>query len=98
MNAHATPLYAASEKNHSEVVALLLKNNADPDLPWPGNAHATPLYIASANNHLDVATLLLEYNADPYKPKSDGATPLYIASEKEPPRNGQSVTEEQRRS
>ena len=29
---------------------------------------------------LKVGALLLEYNADPDKPRSDGATPLYIAS------------------
>ena len=36
------------------------------------------------NNHPEVVALLLEYNAAPDKPRSDGATPLYIASEKEP--------------
>ena len=29
---------------------------------------------------LKVVTLLLQYNAAPDKPKSDGATPLYVAS------------------
>ena len=64
------------------MVALLLKNKADPDLPWPGNAHATPLYVASANNHPEVVALLLEYNADPDLPWPGNAhaTPLNIAS------------------
>ena len=69
------------KRNHPEVVALLLKNKADPDLPWPGNAHATPLYIASYWNYPEVVALLLEYNADPDKPRSDGATPLDAASQ-----------------
>ena len=44
--------------------------------------YLSPLYIASEKNHPEMVALLLEYNADPDKPKSDGATPLYVASER----------------
>ena len=42
--------YIASEKGHTDVVAILLKNNANPDLPKNG---CTPLFIASQEGQTD---------------------------------------------
>jgi ankyrin repeat protein len=61
-----TPLKNAAAKGHIEIVKLLLKHGADPNLPEEGiapNGHA--LYSAVANKHYEVARLLLEHGAYP---------------------------------
>ncbi|MFN0108552.1 MAG: ankyrin repeat domain-containing protein [Blastocatellia bacterium] len=60
------PLKNAAARGHLEMVKLLLKHGADPNLPEEGIAprgHA--LYSAVANGHYEIAKLLLEHGAYP---------------------------------
>ena len=74
----ATPLYAASENGHAEVVKLLLAAGVDKDKAMHGGT--TPLDIASFNGHAEVVKLLLAAGADKDKARQDGTTPLWAAS------------------
>ena len=79
-NNGSTPLYIASHNGHTEIVSILIKANANPNLYLDDGA--TPLYIASQNGHTDINSLLLKANADPNLQCDNGAIPLYIASQK----------------
>ena len=74
-----TPLFVASEEGHTEVVSLLLKANADPNIQTEKGA--SPLFIASQEGHTEIVSLLLKANADPNIQIEDGPTPLFIASQ-----------------
>ena len=58
--ANATPLYAASQNGHAEVVKLLLAplGSADADKACTDD-ETTPLFIASQEGHAEVVRLLL---------------------------------------
>ena len=75
-----TPLFIASLKGHTDIVDLLLKNNANPDLQ--GTNGCTPLYIASHKGHTGIVDLLLKNNANPDLQETNGCTSLYIGSHK----------------
>jgi ankyrin repeat protein len=54
-----TPLYQASKSGHIDVVRVLLKHNADPNI-WRNNGLA-PIYQAVKNDHIQVVELLLDH-------------------------------------
>lgn len=61
-----TPLKNAAARGHLEIVKLLLKHGADPNLPEEGIAprgHA--LHSAVVNGHLEIVKLLLAHGAYP---------------------------------
>ena len=72
-----TPLFIASQNGLIDIVALLLKSNANPDLQEINGC--TPLYIASQEGHTDVVSLLLKANAN-VNLDYDGETPLCTAN------------------
>ena len=75
-----TPLYWATVNGQTEVVKLLLDNNADVNASCSDDG-VTPLHIAGCNGHTEVLKLLLENNADVNARRTDnGATPLHIAA------------------
>ncbi|CAL4069542.1 unnamed protein product, partial [Meganyctiphanes norvegica] len=57
-----TPLWVASKQNNSEIVQILLANNAD--VNKIGKDGQTPINIASENGHSKIVQLLLANNAD----------------------------------
>ena len=72
-------LYLASQGGHSEIVQMLLKGGADPNIQM--EAGWTALMVASENGHSEVVPILLKGNADPNFQKKDGATALMYASQ-----------------
>jgi hypothetical protein len=72
-------LYIATSKGYKDIVELLLKYGADPNIK---NNDATPLLLASSRGDKEIVELLLNHGADPnFKNKYDD-TPLYQASRK----------------
>ncbi len=65
-----TPLTAAAQHGQVEVVQLLLKGGADPNLrdSGPDYPHETPLSTAAMHAQLEVCRVLLEAGADPNVP------------------------------
>jgi uncharacterized protein len=75
-----TALTGAVTGGHKDVVALLLKNGADPNYRYgPGY---TPLLAAAANGHMEIVKTLLEYGADAAAKTNDGKTAAAIAAER----------------
>ena len=64
------------ERGHTEIIRLLLKEGADPNIPY--NAF-TPLLIATISNDVEKVEILLEEGADPNIGK-EGFTPLAVAA------------------
>jgi len=73
-----TPLYAATEERHTEIVKLLLDEKADMNAR-AGNDGDTLLYNAAVGGQVEIVKLLLENKADVNKQNTDGDTPLKCA-------------------
>ncbi|KAG5800751.1 hypothetical protein H9Q69_000310 [Fusarium xylarioides] len=72
-----TPLIAASENGHTQVVKLLLGAAADPDI---SNYCSNALFVASRSGHEDIVICLLKAGADVDQLVS-GTSALQIAAE-----------------
>jgi len=83
---HETPLHAAIDRGHLDVVLLLLDRGAS--VESRGSQQQTPLYMASSRGHVEVVRSLLDRGADPNAQCDDYGvlelnwTPLLVASEK----------------
>jgi len=92
-----TPLHYALFYNQKEVVALLLRNNADPNAKFDvevGGYHRTgytPLLFAIDNHYLDIVELLLSHKADPNLKSSGGLVPI-LDSVSDPVARARAVT------
>lgn len=63
-----TPLMAATQKNNEAMVALLLENEANPNIGHNTNLYyTTPLATAAELGHQGIVELLLKHYADPDK-------------------------------
>ncbi|KAF2073915.1 hypothetical protein CYY_004769 [Polysphondylium violaceum] len=74
----ATCLYLACETAQEIVIALLLNNGANPNLP---RGKYYPLHLASQAGNLKIMENLLKHDADPDVQIPDGATSLLIAAQ-----------------
>lgn len=73
-----TPLHAAAENGHDQMVAWLIKNGATVDVrDSRGN---TPLHLAAAEGSEATAHRLLDGGADLNARNNAGETPLQLAS------------------
>ena len=75
-----TALMISSANGHYQVVELLLKQQADPNIQLHDGR--TALYLASENGHYQVVELLLRQTVDLNIQDEIGATALMIASQK----------------
>ena len=73
------PLHFASERNHSDVVQLLIENGANIDQAREGGA--TALFMASSHGSLDAVQTLLKNGADVTRAKDCGCAPLHAAAQ-----------------
>lgn len=64
-SARISPLTYAAEQGHTHIVALLLENGADPNIPEEGAPHGRALFSACQSNRLQTAQLLVECGANP---------------------------------
>jgi len=78
-NRFRSPLFAAVETKNPELVELLLKNGANPNVRDEAAGNETPLLAAVRNEKADIVSLLLEAKADPNIPNSEGWAPLHWA-------------------
>lgn len=75
-----TPLLIASAQNYPEVVRLLLKYGANPDLT--NLMQCSALLMASDHGFLSVVTILVDYGASLELKDRDGRTALDVAADK----------------
>ncbi|CAD8075220.1 unnamed protein product [Paramecium sonneborni] len=73
-----TPLHFACQQNNTEIVQLLLHQQANPKLVSLDKK--TPLHIAAVKNNSTICELLINFGADVDAQDSDQNTPLHIAS------------------
>ena len=77
-----TPLFKAAEKDHVEVVRLLIKAGADINTATTDDFEAIPLYIAAQNGHDKVASLLIKAGTQINRATANyGTAPLFIAAQ-----------------
>lgn len=75
----STPLIEATNNGYSDIVKMLIKAGADPNLS--GNDGKTPLMYAALRGHEDIINALISSGADPNKLSSEGKTALVFAIE-----------------
>ncbi|KAJ9587973.1 hypothetical protein L9F63_018602 [Diploptera punctata] len=73
------PLHLAVDRNHTDVVRILLDNGVPVD-PLDGMSR-TPLHRAAEIGNIDIVKLLVENNADKSLRSSEGKLPLNYATE-----------------
>ena len=76
---HSTPLHAAVDEGHVDIVGLLLKHGAD-TATWNRNNWST-LYEAARRGRLDMIRLLLYHHADVNSLDDKERSPLFMASQ-----------------
>ncbi|KAJ6538314.1 ankyrin repeat-containing domain protein [Mycena vulgaris] len=74
----ATALTFASDSGHADIVDLLLRNQADPNIP--SDIHGCALAADSGNGHIEVVRLLLKSGANANLPDDVWGSPLAAAS------------------
>lgn len=72
-----TPLHWACMKGHGDIVQLLLKNEANPNLLMDNGWNS--LHSAAETGHLSIIRALVQYGADIFKQDRYGDTPRKLA-------------------
>ena len=72
-----TPLWAAAERGHLDIVKVLIEGNAD--VNGRNSLNSTPLKIAAYSGHLDIVCYLVENGADVNARNKSEHTPLMAA-------------------
>jgi ankyrin repeat protein len=74
-----TPLALAAIRGNADMVALLLKAGADPDLASLSGANALSTAVRSCRAGLDIVRMLVAAGADLENRSGDGITPVMLA-------------------
>ncbi|KAM0338385.1 hypothetical protein ACHAPU_011340 [Fusarium lateritium] len=72
-----TPLHWAVSMGHNDIVEILLRSGASPDLP--DLAGWTPTFWAAFKGHADIIEMLWQYDIAPFRCDIKGLTPLHWA-------------------
>lgn len=72
------PLHSATASNSTEIVEILLKAGASPNVRQQQNI--TPLHSAAHNGNMKIARLLIDYGADTSSVTVDGKSALDMAA------------------
>jgi ankyrin repeat protein len=84
MWAGQTPLMVSSQRGHTEIVQLLLKKGADPNLQDPMRGKtALMLAVEATSPKPELVKALLDGGAKPDLKDKQGNTPLAVASKKD---------------
>lgn len=75
-----TALGLAAYFGHFEIVKVLLRHGADPNIPSNNSFQVTPLHSACAISHYEIAKLLIQNKADVNAKQQKGVTPLHSAA------------------
>lgn len=76
-----TPLGLASFFGHTDIVALLLDQGADPNHASHNVQEVAPLHSAAAGRHLEIARMLINRGADVLARQAGEFTPLHSAAQ-----------------
>ncbi len=77
-------LSAAAERNHLEIVEVLLQNDANPNLPeGPYCPNGYALWSAARFGHTNVVKLLLDHGADPNAQVDSSGSPIEATNDSE---------------
>ena len=76
---HRRPISIAAERDDLEMVRLLLKNGADPNLPEEGAPRGHALWTAVYHRRREMARVLVEHAADPNAMVESSGTPMMHA-------------------
>jgi uncharacterized protein len=84
LNAHSpdgfTPLGLASYFGRTEIVALLIENGADPNIPASNSMRVAPIHSSVSANSYEITKLLLDHGADPNSKQQNNFTALHSAA------------------
>lgn len=78
LGAHTGALHSAALMGHTEVVKVLLKEGADPNLPDKDQLY--PLHLAAKEGHQAICTLLLKAGANKTQQTTSGAMAIHLAA------------------
>jgi ankyrin repeat protein len=73
---HRRPISIAADKDDLEMVQLLLRNGADPNLPEEGAPRGGALWSAVYHKRREMARVLVEHGADPNAMVESSGTPI----------------------
>jgi ankyrin repeat protein len=75
-----TPLYTAAVQGETELVRMLLRAGADPNLRSGDRTEGTPLCASACHGHTEIVRALLAHGADPNLREDELWTPLRWAA------------------
>ena len=78
MEDHVTPMHAAAETGHANILTLLLEHGANVDVR--DTMRQAPLHRASRGGKLEAGQILLDHGADIHARMYDESTPLHVAA------------------
>lgn len=76
-----TPLGIATHFNHEDIVGLLLKHHADPNISSQNGFNVFPLHASVSANNTSISRMLLEAGAEVNIFQQGNMTPLHFAAQ-----------------